>query len=280
MRFIADGNPGVGTSPGPEWIDEPVAEIAHFSWTHYFRSDDPNFELELKALLILGIVHGVLHEGWIASRAPSLFALALSCYDIRWQPGLLDLAGLANNFILKMRENFPFWRDIPLLQVNEVQLPSDSTFIARILASAPALCRIPLLAMVEKKTAAPLINLGTYAMRSLGLHMREAGPNLIECGVCQPTLDTDAVASLYTKKELIAAMAIHSVPYGKSWNKRRLMETFAFSAPSVVAEAAERGMVSSVAPAYVPGLLSLRCYANALEDCIKPLGLALSKPRF
>lgn len=284
MRFIVDGNPpllvgaGANSRPSPEWVDAPVAEIARLNWARYCQSDDSTFELELKALLIMGISRGITHEGWVASQEPALFALALCCHDIRWRTELRELADRANRFILEMRANLPFWREIPLLELKEAPFPGNVSAAARLLASVPVLSRVPLLAMLEKRNAAPLVNVTTYAMRQLGIHMRDAAPELIASGLCEPVLNLDAVASLYTKSDLLAVMAAHSIPSRKSWNKRKLIETLATTAPGIVAEAAECGKVARVAPRYVPGLLALRCYATVLRDYIRPIGFALSKP--
>lgn len=278
MRFIVDGNRGLGADLKPEWVDAPVEEVVRTDWSQYCQSDDPDFELELKALLILGLNHGISNGHWLASTESSLLALALCRHDIRWQLGLRRLVEKANDFILEMRKELPFWQGIPLLYPGEAQFPVDGLEAANALASVSALSRIPLLAMASKKVAAPLMHATTYNMRRLGIHMSSAAPELIARGLCEPTLDLNAVASLYTKKDLFAVMDVHAVPHRKSWSKQKLTEALALAAPQVVADAADRAKVARIAPRYLSGLRVLRGYANALEDYIRPIAFALTKP--
>jgi hypothetical protein len=116
----------------------------------------------------------------------------------------------------------------------------------------------------------------TYKMRSLGLNPLETAPILLTSGVCELTSDLEAVAGVFSKTDLIAALEERHIVYRKSWTKAQLLEALASHAPDFIARAAEREKTVRVKAEFLPDLCTLSSYAHALQEHIKLLCFATS----
>ena len=269
MRAIIAGNPGLGI--GPEWIDESVHEIAGLDFTRYYRCDNPDFTLELKALFILGAKEGGDREFWLADEKPLLFASALCCHDIHWLDGMDQLRDKANRFIRKMRKDTPFWVTYPLFRSSLVppQSVNNSPVISK-LVELPLLSRIHVHFFAERGVGS-LMQSTTYKMRSLGVNPSETAQILLRSGICQPASDHEALAEVFSKNKLVAALDERAIPYRKSWGKRQLLEALSSHAPEFIAQVAERERTARISPELLPGLRLLNSNAYELQEGIKLL---------
>jgi hypothetical protein len=274
MRAIIAGNPGLGI--GPEWIDELVHEIAGLDFTRYYRCDNPDFTLELKALFILGAKEGGDREFWLADEKPLLFAFALCCHDIQWLDGMEQLRDKANRFIRRMRKDTPFWETYPLFGPSLVppQSVNNSPVVSKLLA-LPLLSRIHVHFFAERG-AGSLMQSTTYRMRSLGVNPRETAQILLESGICQPASDHEALAEVFSKNGLVAALDERAIPYRKSWGKRQLLGALSSHAPEFLAQVAERERTARIRPELLPDLRFLNSNAHKLQEGIKLLCFATS----
>lgn len=269
MRAVIAGNPGLGI--GPEWIDQLVNEIATLDFSRYYRCDNPDFTLELKALFILGAKEGGDREFWLADEKPLLFAFALCCHDIQWLDNLEQLRQRANRFIRKMRKDTPFWETYPLFGRSLVGLHSiNNSPVASKLLALPLLSRIHVQFFAER-SAGSLMQSTTYKMRSLGVNPLETAQILLESGICQPASDHEALAEVFSKNDLVAALDKRAIPYRKSWKKEQLLEALSSHAPEFIAQVAERERTARVRLELLPDLRSLNSNAHKLQEGIKLL---------
>jgi hypothetical protein len=272
MRAIIAGNPGFGI--GPEWIDESVNEIASLDFGRYCRCANPDFPLELKALFILGAKEGGGREFWLADKKPWLIALALCCHDIEWLDDLEELRNKANHFICKMQKIAPFWETYPLFDQSLVGTYSvNNSPVASKLLAMPLLSRIHLLFFAEKGSGS-LMHSTTYEMRSLGVNPIESASILLSSGICEPASDHDAIAEVFSRKDLVAVLGERAIPYRKSWKKEQLFDVLSSHASELLVQAAGREKTARVKPEYLSELRLLNSGVHKLQERIKLLCFA------
>jgi len=272
MRAIISGNPGFGIGPG--WIDEKVNEIASIDFGRYCWCSNSDFALELKALFILSSKDGGQREFWLADEQPLLFAFALCCHDIQWLDGVEQLIERANFFIRKMRKDTPFWETYPLFDRSGIASYSiNSPIVASLLMTLPLLSRIHLVSFAERG-AASLPQSTNYKMRSLGINPLETAPILLKSGICEPASSVEVLVELFSKEDLIAALAERNITYRKSWKKGQLIEALNFHAPDFIVQAAEREGIARVKPEFLSELRLLSANAQMLQERIKLLCFA------
>lgn len=281
MRAIIAGNPGLGC--GPEWIDEPVNEISNIDINQYCRNKNLDFQLELKAIFILGTKEGSGREFWLADEKPLLFAFALCCHNTAWLDSFDQLREKANRFIRKMRRKkkddpYTFWDDCQLFHSISIDEPPIMVSqVKDILSGLPMLSRLHLLSFCDRGSAS-LMRSTTYKLRNLGLNPIEVAPKLLASGICELTTDLEAVAEIFTKNDIISILDEKAIPYRKSWKKSQLLEVLGSHAPDFITQVAEQEKIVRIKPEFLSDLRSLREYAYAMQEQIKLLCFAGSKP--
>lgn len=270
MRKVIAANPGLGI--GPEWIDKSVEEISAIKFDKYCNCSNPDFFLELKALFILGEKEGGNREFWLTDDKPLLFALALSCQNIRWLDSIAELREKANNFILKMREDTPYWESYPLFEItSSVEYPKSMTSeAALIISKLPLLSRLHLLFSTERETAS-LMQTTTYGMRSLGLNPLESATTLLASGLCELTTDLWLISKSLSRDDIVANLDEQAIHYKKSWNKLQLLEVLNSKIPDLTVDITTREKIVNIKPEFFSDICLLTSYAKTTEENIKLL---------
>ena len=266
---------GIGTGSG--WVEQAIkemyaniGELARLDLSPYCHANNPNFEWELKSMFVMWPREKERRGYLLANGRFSLLSSAMCCYDIHWSKRVSELRERANRFIIENRVDAPHWVDYPLCSEAETKFPEVNEHVVSVIATLPPLSRVQLLAFAARGNASLTRNI-TFNMRGLGINPIETVASLLACGLCEPTMDIEALARVFSKAELFAVMEQESVQYRKSWTKRQLLNTLAKLAPDLVTRISNQEKVVQIKAEYVSDLCALQRYAAELQDQIKLL---------
>jgi len=269
MRAVVQANPGVGI--GQEWIDEVVQSSARLPLEKYLTFADARAYHELRAMFVICGKSGGGKGFWIADETALFLGWTFACYLPRWTSAMSELVAKGNTFIKRLRkEGIVFWDDVPLFTDASFAVePPPNAPLAHEICQLPASARRLLFRFLDKSPGS-ISECSTYAMRSLGIDLKEAASEILSHGFGVPTTTAAAAANGWTKVDLAKMCDELGVDCRKSWNKTKLAEALMAGAPDGFEQRCRDRHVASVNEEYRRSLEGMAAYAKQLAQ---PFGL-------
>lgn len=269
MREIIAANPGLGTKG--EWIEEEVEKTLRAPLEKYLHFADPDAYRQLRAMWIIAAKGGGGREFWLTNDSPLYFAQALSPYDLKLLPAMEQLRKKANSFIREIRQDTPYWLDVPLFKATELTIPplpaGKGVARARWLSIG---ARLHLFYAVEAG-GGRLPSLTGHLPRDVGLYAADSSQEILESGLLIPSQDPGLLKNSLQKTEIMEACEQAGVTYKKSWNKDKLLQALLSAPPEHVGRFIADAGLAAVNPEYSDCLQALLTRARQMEPVFKVL---------
>ncbi len=271
-----EGNPGVGLGSDGfrEHWQRNARQLLQLPLDAYLRGGTPQAYLELRAALVLILLHDNFGGFIMASDAPRFLATVMipHCF----QPVEVEqLAKRANAFIRKMREDTPFWEDFPLFRVGESlpwpvpPHPAAQKFCAALrwlpLGSRSHFFDAAASALSRKSGGQQALDKTTsYRTRKRGVDGVESAALLLQSGLLFRCQDLRAFLLGMSATDLIGLLSQQSVEFRKSWKKEKLISAVLDGCPDA-AQAAARGVVlADISPEYAEAAGRVREHIDSI----------------
>jgi hypothetical protein len=259
---VVQANPGAGVGDDAfrtHWQDH-AKQILGFRLDHYLHTETPDAFTELRAALVLVLLHDNFGGFVMASDAPHYLATVMLPYVFKTVE-VEELIRRANGFIRHMRKDSPFWEDFPLFKPagldpwNEPR-PEEATGFCRVLRTLPLATRDHLFdfaSLSDRRASSgsqPLDQATSYGTRKRGIDAEESARLLLQSGLLVRSDDPRGALQRLTVKELTEFLAQQSVQGGKGRRKDKLIEAAMDRCPQAVAEKAKGVCIARLAPQY------------------------------
>lgn len=255
-----EGNPGVGLGSDGfrEHWQSNARQLLQRPLNTYLRDGTPRAYVELRAALVLILLHDGFGGFIMASDAPRYLATVMVPHRFE-TTGAELLAKQANTFIRTMRKDTPFWEDFPLFRI-DAPSPWQSPPDPAIDAFCAALRALPLGSRSHFFDAIPPLRSGnvgeghcldrasSYMTRKRGLDEAESAACLLRSGLVVRSQDPRAVLRGMSAGELMDLLSQHGVEYRKSWKKEKLVSAVLNGCPAAAQAAAQGVILADIAP--------------------------------
>ena len=268
MRLVIEGNPGLGI--GADWIDESIDDILSIPFENYLSFSSGRAFSELKALFIVASKDGGDRRFLITSEIPRFMAWACIAHQPSWTTDLSHLIGEANSWISKMAKDTPYWKGYEEFTLGKIPTRLiDPNIEKRIAVLTPA-ARLQLFYAIQQNGGS-LPDLTNYQIRNLGINVQSTSKELIDSGLMLSSFSTDAIESVFSKRELMEICDHHEISYAKSWRKTKILETINDTDSSVLEKISKTKHLVSPNYKLYPGLKDVVDIADKHQSGFKLL---------
>jgi len=270
MKEILSANPGLGVDTS--WIDPVIRKIMRLDFGQYLGFSDPNAYIELKALWIIASKYTDNPNFWITTELPKLFSWALCCHFPMVHNSISKLVEKANNFISKMAEEIPYWKEYPKFSIDKLIITPpeiNSTCIGKI-KNLSLSSRMHLF-FAFKKGGGNLINLINYAIRNFGISVQDSASQIIKSELFVPSSDPKLLSTMMTQKELLNLCREAGIEVRKSWNKNKLIDSLKVGNPEYCNMLIKKMNLYAPNSKYASELSLLDDYSTRLIEVFKVL---------
>lgn len=277
MRHIIEGNPGIGC--GTDWIDATVDEMINAPIEDYISFKDRKALLELKAIWIIAGKSGGKRQWWITDRENFMVLLsrALCAYHFEPKSNIDRLIPEANQFINKLAEEIPFWKDYPKFNKSMMNAtdPGESECRQKI-RSLSVGARLHLFQFIGYgKGAEGLLDVTDFATKNMGLYISTTSEEIMESNLVLPDYQNHkGLSSIYEKNDLIRLCTEKGADYRKSWNKNKLVEALAQKDSEFIESTLMDRAFVRINPAFSEDLMALSFRSEQLVNLFKVLCFA------
>ncbi len=264
---VVQANPGVGAGDGAfrrHWQDH-TKQILGFRLDRYLNSETADAFVELRAALVLILLHDSFGGFVMASDAPHYLATAMLPYVFK-TVDLEELARRANAFIRHMRKDTPFWEDFPLFKAAGLDpwaepRPDEVREFCRVLRTLPLATREHLFDFASRSDtraasgSQPVDQATSYGTRKRGIDAEESAGLLLQSGLLVRSSDPRGALQRMTVKELTEFLAQQGVEGVKGRRKDKLIDAAMERCPQTVAEKAKGVCIARLVPQHASAVV-------------------------